>query len=83
MFIMFNFQITDGKMSIYKRKYVWSVQRNIHAKIKKNIKNIENIIYETENKTDKKQWKKTKLRYPVKVSLFLMACTHPFKINKR
>ncbi len=27
-------------------------------------------------KKDKQQWKNPKLRYPVQVSLFLMACAH-------
>lgn len=40
-----------AKMSIYKRQYVWSVQRNIHAKIKNITTNGRHVIYETNEKT--------------------------------
>lgn len=52
-------------------------------KKKQNVKTNKHGTHETRNKHDKKKTnngKRPKLRYPVQVSLFLMACAH---INKK
>lgn len=43
---------------LQEKKYVWSVQRNIHAKIKNIKTNSKHETNETGNKHDKQQWKK-------------------------
>lgn len=61
---MFNFQITDGKMRIFTREK-WTVQWNIHAKIKNIKTNSKHGTNEMGNKHDKndKQWKKKNLNW--------------------